>query len=48
VRRAPESGAEKLIDLDEHRLGDEQLPSQVGDEAGRELARLVAAVRRRY
>jgi len=31
---APESRAEKLIDLNKHRLGDERLPSQVGEADG--------------
>lgn len=37
--------AQQLIDLDDHRLGHEQLPAELGHQAGSERVRTVAAVR---
>jgi hypothetical protein len=44
VRSDP--GAQQLIDLDDHRLGDEQIPSKLGHESYRKRTGFVAAVRR--
>jgi hypothetical protein len=46
-RASTDPCAEQLIDLDQHRLGNDQLTTQLGDERGSEAVGPVAAVRRR-
>lgn len=46
-RASAEARAEKLIDLDQDRPGNDQLPTQLGHERGGKTMRPVAAIRRR-
>lgn len=43
---APEAGSEQLIDLDDHRIGNEQVASKLTHQASGECVRSVASVRR--
>ena len=42
-----DTGAQQLIDLDDHRARHDQIAAEAGDELGREAVRLVAPVRGR-
>jgi hypothetical protein len=42
-----DASAEELIDLDNHRVRNEQLAPELGDERGREPVRAIAPIRRR-
>lgn len=44
-RAGTDTRAEKLVDLDQHRPGNHQLPPKLGHKGGGEAMRLVAAVR---
>lgn len=46
-RAGANARTEKLVDLDQHRPGNHQLPPQLGDEGGGKAMRPIAAVRRR-
>jgi hypothetical protein len=43
---APEAGSQQLIDLDDHRLGNEQVASKLAHQACGECVRSVASIRR--